>query len=244
MRVRFYAPALAPADQTVALPDDEAQHLVRTLRIGRGTEVRVFNGRGFECTAIVELADKRGVVLRTASRIDPAPELPFTLTLAQAVLKGDKFDEIVRDATMLGVAGVQPLLTRNIDVPHAYLARGHRVDRWQRIAVSSAKQSGRAVVPHVRDSCLLAEALASDDDIRIVLVEPKLAADVRAPRDVPRPSRAATVFAGPEGGWTSEEISQASAAGATFVTLGARTLRADAVALVALPVLLFAWEVL
>ena len=61
---RFYAPALEAADDTIALPDDEAQHLVRVLRVTRGEDVRVFNGRGLERLARVELADKRGVVLR------------------------------------------------------------------------------------------------------------------------------------------------------------------------------------
>ena len=61
---RFYAPALQPADETVALQDDEASHLVRVLRLSPGAEVRVFNGRGLERLARVELVDKRGVVLR------------------------------------------------------------------------------------------------------------------------------------------------------------------------------------
>ena len=93
---RFYAPAFEAADQTVALPEDEAQHLVRVLRVDKGREVLVFNGRGHQCRAQVELADKRGVLLRVTGVELPAPELPFELTLAQAALKGDKTDDVVR----------------------------------------------------------------------------------------------------------------------------------------------------
>ena len=64
---RFHAPALEPGDQTIALPDDEAQHLVRVLRIEKGREVLVFNGRGYQCRGRVELADKRGVMLRVVA---------------------------------------------------------------------------------------------------------------------------------------------------------------------------------
>ena len=173
---RFYAPAFEAADETIALPDDEAQHLVRVLRVEKGREVLVFNGRGHQCRARVELADKRGVVLRVTGIEPPAPELPFALTLAQAALKGDKTDDIVRDAVMLGVAAVQPLVTRFIDVPAGPLAVGRRVERWQRVAVSSVKQCGRAVVPTVREPATLESALADASGLRLVLVEPALAA--------------------------------------------------------------------
>lgn len=241
---RFYAPAFEAADQTVALPEDEAQHLVRVLRVDQGREVLVFNGRGHQCRARVELADKRGVVLRVTGIEPPAPELPFALTLAQAALKGDKTDDVVRDAVMLGVIAVQPLVTRFIDVPAGPLAVGRRVERWQRVAVSSVKQCGRAVVPTVREPATLESALAEASGLRLVLVEPAIAAiGARSLDDVARPE-AATVFVGPEGGWAPEEVSRAREAGAMFVNLGARTLRADAVPVVALSILLYAWKAL
>jgi 16S rRNA (uracil1498-N3)-methyltransferase len=241
---RFYAPALEPVDETIALPDEEAQHLVRVLRIEKGRDVLVFNGRGYQCRARVELADRRGVVLGRTSAEASAPELPFDLTLAQAALKGDKTDDVVRDAVMLGVIAVQPLVTRFIDVPAGPLAVGRRVERWQRVAVSSVKQCGRSVVPVVRDPTTLASALAEAHGLRLVLVEPTIVGvGAQCLDEVPRPE-AATVFVGPEGGWAPEEVRSAREAGAVLVNLGSRTLRADAVPIVALSVLLYAWEAL
>ena len=145
---------------------------------------------------------------------------------------------------MLGVIAVQPLVTRFIDVPAGPLAVGRRVERWQRVAVSSVKQCGRAVVPTVREPATLESALAEASGLRLVLVEPAIAAiGARSLDDVARPE-AATVFVGPEGGWAPEEVSRAREAGAMFVNLGARTLRADAVPVVALSILLYAWEAL
>jgi 16S rRNA (uracil1498-N3)-methyltransferase len=244
---RFYAPALEPADVTVALPDDEAQHLVRVLRLEPGADVRVFNGRGYECGAVVELAGKRGVVLRVVGPEPAAPELPFALTLAQAVLKGDKMDDLVRDAVMLGVSAIRPLQTRHIDVPQAQLARGRKTERWQRIAVSSSKQCGRAVVPAVAEPTTFLEVLREPhDELRVMLVEPRAATDARPLRELTRADtpRAITVFAGPEGGWSADELDAAHASGARLVTLGPRVLRADAIALVALPVLLYVFGAL
>jgi 16S rRNA (uracil1498-N3)-methyltransferase len=241
---RFHAPALEPGDRTIALPHDEAQHLVRVLRLETGREVLVFNGRGYQVRGRVELADKRGVVLRIVAPERSAPELPLRLTLAQAALKGDKIDDIVRDAVMLGVTAVQPLLTRFIDVPAGPLAIGRRVERWHRVAVSAVKQCGRSVVPEIRVPASFESALAEAPGVSLLLVEPVIAVERGRPlADVARPE-AATVFVGPEGGWAPEEIARASEAGAILVSLGARTLRADAAAIVALSVLLYAWRLL
>lgn len=244
---RFHAPDLQPADLSIALPHDEAQHLVRVLRLGPGQEVEVFNGRGYQCRATIELADKRGVVLRVVGPRPAADELPFVLTLAQALLKPDRMDDLVRDAVMLGVTGVQPVVTRHVDAPLRGVVRGHRVSRWQRIAVSSTKQCGRAVVPWVAEPEPFADVLAGGHgELRVMLVEPRASAGVGSLRELSARVRpqAVTVLAGPEGGWAADEIAAAASAGVQLVTLGARTLRADAIALVALPVLLYTFGAL
>jgi 16S rRNA (uracil1498-N3)-methyltransferase len=242
---RFYAPALRENDETASLDEDDASHLVRVLRLVPGSEVRIFNGGGLERVARVELADKRGVVLRVIGSVDPAPELPFPLTLAQAVLKGDGMDDVVRDAVMLGVTRIVPVLTTRSESSLAQLERTHRLDRWHRVAISSAKQCGRAVVPSVGPVQSL-EAVLQDPGERYLLVEPRAAASVVAPRELRpgAPTDGAVVMAGPEGGWTPEELRLSEAKGARLVTLGGLTLRADAAARVALPVLRFVWGVL
>src|SRR6185503_10691245 len=97
---RFFAPSMDPGDELVSLPRDEGQHLTRVLRLGVGDTVSVFDGRGREFLA-------REVRVTLMSRVEPAAESTVAITLGQAVLKGDKMDEIIRDAVMLGVAAVQ-----------------------------------------------------------------------------------------------------------------------------------------
>ena len=242
---RFYAPALDAEADRWALGGDEARHLSRVLRLGAGAEVRVFNGRGLERAAVVDLITGGEVVLRLGAALPAARELPFPLTLVQALLKGDAMDAVVRDATMLGVTSIQPMSTGRGEVPAASMAKGGRRGRWQRIAVSSAKQCGRAVVPDVREPIALSEALTrAQPGLLVFLTEPSSRAGAGRLGDLTPPRDEAAVFVGPEGGWTEEEIAAAAAAGAHLVTLGERTLRADAAALVALPVLLYAWGVL
>src|SRR2546428_12938772 len=109
---RFFAPALDPGDETVMLPREEAEHLTRVLRLGVGDTVSVFDGRGREFLARVASAVRRDVRLQLVSRVEPAAEAAVAITLAQAVLKGDKMDEVIRDAVMLGIAALQPIVTQ------------------------------------------------------------------------------------------------------------------------------------
>ena len=246
MKARFHAPkAQAPGD-VVSLPVDEAEHLTRVLRLKPGDVVRVFNGRGGEFDAIVEQAGKNGALVRVGTAQRPAPEARVAITLAQAALKGDKMDDVVRDTVMLGVARIQPIVTAHAEVTGASLARSQRRDRWQRIAISAAKQCGRATVPQILeplDFGDLVEALANITLPRpaLMLVEPGAGADATRLSELDvSPQRAATVIIGPEGGWSGRELEQGASVG-RLVTLGGRTLRADAMPIVALAALFTIW---
>src|SRR5438309_4147715 len=241
---RFFAPSMDPGDETVTLPREEAEHLTRVLRLGVGDTVSVFDGRGREFLARVASAARRDVTVQLLSRAEPAAEPAVALTLAQAVLKGDKMDEVVRDAVMLGAAAIQPVVTKRTEVTVAALMRGARVERWRRVAVASVKQSRRATVPDVRTPLtfenFLEEPAAS---LRLMLVEPSNGGGnpVSRLQDQPIPPDA-SVLVGPEGGWTDEECAAALAHGVRLVTLGHRTLRANAVPIAAISVLQFLWK--
>jgi len=240
---RFFAPALDPGDERVALPREEGEHLTRVLRLGVGDTVAVFDGRGREFAATVSTIVRRDVTVQLQSRIDAAPEPGVALTLAQAVLKGEKMDEIVRDAVMLGAAAVQPIVTKRSETTVAALLKGARVERWRRIALASVKQSRRAVLPEVRVPLTFENFLDEPPaDLRLMLVEPTAGggAPLASLQSRPTPPDA-SILVGPEGGWTDAECAAARDRGVRLVTLGHRTLRADAVPVAAIAVLQFIW---
>jgi 16S rRNA (uracil1498-N3)-methyltransferase len=231
-------------DEQVTLPRDEAEHLTRVLRLAAGDTVTVFDGRGREFLARISVAARRHVTVQLLSRVEPAAESAVHLTLAQAILKGDRMDDVVRDAVMLGVSAIQPLVTRRTESTVAALMRGARLDRWRRIALASAKQSRRAVLPEIRMPLTFETYLDEPVPLRLMLVEPGATAAVQSAaslRNEPVPSHAA-LMVGPEGGWDSLECDQGAAAGVRLLTLGQRTLRADAVPVAAISVLQFLWE--
>lgn len=242
MPPRFLA-AIDPASGTARLDADETRHLSQVLRLAAGDEVVVFDGGGREYLGRVEQIAREGAVIRILAEHQPAPEPSVRVTLAQAALKGDKMDDVVRDATMMGVAAIEPLVTEHTA---AHLQPGRAPERWRRIAIASAKQCRRAVVPTIGAGLPFGDWVARDpSSLKILLTEPSAEKPGQSPfpkNEKPGQSPfSATVMVGPEGGWSEREVEAATAAGYVTLTLGRRTLRADAVATIAIGVLLHEW---
>ena len=240
---RFLVPDLDVRQPDVVLPRDEAEHLARVLRLQVGDTVGVFDGRGVECRARVADVSRVAVRVSLIERVETrAPKV--ALTLVQSVLKPPAMDDVVRDATMVGVDTIRPVVSARTTVKSTVLARSP--ERWRRIAVAAAKQCGQAWIPEIHDVARFDEWTSAErSDPAFLLVEPSAApSNVTRVRDLlqqPTPARAAVVV-GPEGGWTVEERDAALRAGCTAVSLGPLTLRADAVPLVACATLLAAWD--
>jgi 16S rRNA (uracil1498-N3)-methyltransferase len=213
------------------------------MRMTRGDAIHVFNGTGSEWRAEVVTLDRSGVVVRLLEPSTPATEPRIRITLALAVLKGDKMGEVVRDAVMLGAAAIQPLMTVRTESNFAAVARNERISRWHRIAIASAKQCGRAVVPRVAAPINFGEWLRADESpgVRVMLVEPVADASTQHLRTL-APADEATLIVGPEGGWTAAEVAVAESAGARLATLGDITIRADAMPIVAITALRTLWQ--
>jgi 16S rRNA (uracil1498-N3)-methyltransferase len=240
MLPRFLA-AIDPASGTARLSEEEARHLSLVLRLAAGADIAVFDGEGREFRGRVERVARDGALVRLLEEHQAAPEPSVRVTLAQAALKGEKMDDVVRDATMMGVAALEPLVT---DHTAAHMKAGRAPERWRRVAVASAKQCRRAVVPRIGEGTPFAEWIARDTaSLRLLLVEPSASVEGHPASTLQgeRPA-GAVLLIGPEGGWSEREVTTAVAAGYLPITLGRRTLRADAVPIVALGVLQFLWS--
>lgn len=238
-RRRFFAPPeqFAPDGATVGLEADEARHLRDVLRLNRGDEVFVFNGEGREFRCVVEESGRTKATLGVVGEVEPArPESLLQLTLAVALLKGEKFDLVVQKATELGAARIVPVVTKHADVRLRDEADStRRVTRWQRIALEACKQSGRARVPVVDTPVACASLIKSvpsaSGQWRVMFAERGGVGLVETIKNLQAQTRPITALVGSEGGWTDEEIQLAQDAGWSVVTLGGRTLRAETAAI-------------
>jgi 16S rRNA (uracil1498-N3)-methyltransferase len=242
------------------LPEAEGHHLAHVMRLGVGAEIRVFDGRGRERAARVALIERRRVIVDLLDAVEPAGESRVRLVLAQAVLKPEAMDRVVRDAVMLGAAALVPILTSRVTVPLREGRAAQVQERWRRIAVASAKQCGRAVVPPVAAPVAFSRwlpgaasqgpggspaAVDASGGVKVVLAEPARGGAPRldlaslAPRAM---AGGALVAIGPEGGWAPEELAALDAHGFLRWSLGQRTLRAVTAPTAALSILLYAWD--
>ncbi len=242
-RRRFYAPpdAFAPHGQTVSLGADEARHARDVLRLQPGAEIYVFDGAGKEFRCTLREFVRGGALLDVLEEVERArPESPLDLTLALALLKGEKFDLVVQKATELGASRIIPVATSRADVR---IRKGddakRKVTRWQRIALEAAKQCGRARMMEIAEPLpfkALIDQPAGESELRLMFAERSGTSLADVTPDSGTGLARVSALIGPEGGWTDDEIELAREAGWKIVTLGGRTLRAEtaAIAIVAL----------
>jgi 16S rRNA (uracil1498-N3)-methyltransferase len=236
-RRRFFAPveAFNFNQQMVVLSSEEARHLKDVLRLRAGDECFVFDGKGKEFRCSVAVQSRDVTQLDILEKVDPpSSESPLSITLAVALLKGEKFDLVVQKATELGVTEIVPVATGHADIQLRDKGdAAKRLMRWQRIALEAAKQSGRAVVPVVaepKDIGVLIET--AKPSFRIMFSE-KSGKQLNAISSAASADDSVLVLVGPEGGWADEEVALALESNWQVVTLGGRTLRAETAAIVA-----------
>lgn len=193
------------------------------MRAGPGARVRAFDGRGLEASGVVTHTEALRVVLELEEPTSSVVEASLEITLAVALLKGDKLSGVVRQGTELGVTRFLPVLSERCDVRELSI---NKLDRLRRVAQEAAKQSGRSVVPEVGEPQKLG-ALRPDN--LCLVAQPQASATLRdALGALSEHTRArVTVVTGPEGGLTEAEIVGLEAKGACAVRLGARILRAE-----------------
>jgi len=216
MKHRFFIDADLTAGNTFALSHDE-QHHARVLRVRDGEEVEVFNGRG--AAFVAKYAAEGLQIVRSA----PDREARVALHLAMAIINLDKFDIVLQKATELGVRSIIPLVTERVEI-RAERYRG-KADRWKKIVFEAVKQSGRSVIPIIEEPQEFEEVVNRDGS--------KILFDADENPATAQPGNQATLFIGPEGGWSERELQLAREHGCAFERLGIRRLRAETAAIVA-----------
>ncbi len=227
-RHRFFAPPSRLFDSRLVLDAEESHHLARVLRLLPGATVFAFDGNGTEYECEVARVSKEATELQILARLSNEVESPLSLTLAQALVKGDKFDWIVQKATELGVTRVVPLVTEHSEFRKVE-GRELRLQRWRRIALEATKQCGRCrlmELGEVQNFQQFCEAEANG--LRLIFSE----RGGRGLADVAR-ANAVTLAIGPEGGWSESEVKLAENHGFIPIQVSNRILRTETAAVAA-----------
>lgn len=236
---RFFVRPDDIGTQELRLRGDEADHLVRVLRLGPGAQVIVFDGSGHEYVTVVEGLDTGGVVCRILFDATPQASPSTSIILGQGLPKAEKFDWVIQKTTELGVSDIAPLITERV-IPHlsgAHMAR--KIDRWEKLAREACKQSGRATVPHLRAPMPVQAFFVScqSSELKLVLWEGEERRLLRTVLAGSAPVASVAVVVGPEGGLTAQEVACGEAYGFLPTGLGKRILRTETAAVVAVALL-------
>ncbi|MEG4120598.1 16S rRNA (uracil(1498)-N(3))-methyltransferase [Microcoleus sp. N9_B4] len=251
-RLAITAPQIC--DRKIDLTREQQHYLNRVLRLQAGDRFIAMDGRGHWWLAVLEVRET-GLFASIAEEIAVNRELPVEVTLMAALPKGNGFDEVVRQATELGVASIVPVTSdRTLLKPS-----DQKVDRWRRIAAEAAEQSERQFVPTILEPISFDVAVkdcgqkyryicvARGDnrhlyDCLLGNLEPSFVGAV-PPCPPPAGGELSIVIAiGPEGGWTEGEVQRAIEFGFEAVSLGSRILRAVTAPIVALSLVGAAFE--
>jgi len=223
----------------VLITGGEARHIVTVLRMKKGDELDIFDGSGKEFRVrILEIDRLGGLPKITAGiiaqkRVERDPNLK--ITLFQSIPKGNKLDFIIQKSTEIGVSEIVPVITERTIVRVDSKRSKERAFRWQKIAQEAAKQSGRNTVPKVGPILDFSQALNQFSERRphtgIIAWELEdknhLREVLKGSVGVAVSNFALSVFVGPEGGFTAEEVERARRAGVVPVSLGYRMLRTE-----------------
>ncbi len=236
---RFYVQEPLAEGAVLTLPRDRSLQIAKVLRLRPGDEIVLFDGRGGEYPAwLIDISPERTVVstgLRRVGRADPQP----AIHLAPALLKADKFDWVVQKATELGVVAITPVITERTVISLAADRAGRRRERWQRIAIEAAEQSGRTRIPVVADPIPFTNLLERTPGTPALLFwegeREQSLAPVLSGNGGPL-----LVLVGPEGGFTPGEVQTAIEAGGQTVSLGPLILRSETAAIAGVAMIL-AW---
>lgn len=220
MRHRVYVDSIAPA---VTVAGDEFHHAIRVVRARVGEGIELFDKAGKSARGTIETIEGNYAIVRVDEEL-PSRESPLAIHLAMAVIQLEKFELVLQKATELGVRSIVPLLTDRLELRKERFAG--KMNRWQKIVFEAVKQSGRAVTPRLEEPQPFATVIARDG------AKMFFDADTE-PSPWPPSLTDVTLFIGPEGGWSDDEIAAARQHECAFARLGPRRLRAETAAIVA-----------
>jgi 16S rRNA (uracil1498-N3)-methyltransferase len=216
----FYAPDIKGDSHT--LDENESKHLIRVLRMVRGTEVRLIDGKGNLYEAIINDPDQKKCTLKITGKTADFEKRNYRLHIAISPLKNpERFEWFIEKSVEIGIDEITPLICRNTEKP------GIKAGRISNLIVSAMKQSLKATLPVLNEPCNFNEFIHSDNEgIKLIahcneLVPRKKIADVCHEKEN------VVILIGPEGDFTREEIEAASVLGYIPVHLGNSRLRTE-----------------
>ncbi|MDE6025757.1 MAG: 16S rRNA (uracil(1498)-N(3))-methyltransferase [Lachnospiraceae bacterium] len=242
---RFYVDNFNGSGKVINITGSDVNHIKNVLRLKAGDVITVSDGSGTDYICKIDeiLPDKIAAGIEDVTR--NAAELDARITLFQGMPKSDKMEFIIQKAVELGVAEIVPIFTKRTVVKLDKGKEEKKLKRYNAIAESAAKQSGRGIIPVVKSFMSFDEALSYGENLDMNIIPYEEASGMEHAREVIgsiKGRKSIGIFIGPEGGFAKEEIEAATGMGAHCITLGNRILRTETAGLAVLSIIMFFLE--
>ena len=236
---RFYCPLPLSIGASLTLPESIARH-VHVLRLVEGDLITLFNGEGGEFSATLVAVDKKRASVVIEIFLPREAELPFALTLAQALPEASKMDAIIEKAVELGVTTIQPLAAQRSVVKLSAERAEKRHAHWQGIIAAASEQCGRNRLAQLAALTPFKLWAGAPNAQTRILFSPRATQSLASWAQSQPPQDVAVVI-GPEGGFSPDEEAAAVASGMIFLSMGSRILRTETAGIAALAALSALW---
>lgn len=248
---QFYLPPEAVKEKSFHLEGPEAFHILKVLRFKEGQSLDLFDGRGGRYKGTITRVGKEqveGTLTETLAAPHAGPAV--RLQLFQGLLKASHWEWVLEKGTEVGVDRFIPVITPRTVVLLKEAERiQSKLERWGKITLAAAKQSRRARLPEIAEPAHFRDAIHEAAKAGLVVLGWEKMAGAHA-RDTLKEALAGaakkgkgpftvSLFVGPEGGFSEEEVELAESAGAVLFGLGSATLRAETAAVVSSAVILY-----
>lgn len=205
------------------LSDKSLTHqILNVFRFGKGDRFNIFNGDGFEYEAIIlEISNKNEILIDVKNKHEGVVP-KRKITLYQSLIKKDNMEWVIQKATELGVSKIIPIISSRSE------KKGFNMERANKISIEASEQSGRADIVEIREIIDLKDIVLPMSTKIVFDISGTKMKKVSFDDDLP-----VSIFIGPEGGWSKEEIDYFKDNNFTIASLGETMLRAETAAIVA-----------
>lgn len=222
-------------------------HIKNVLRLKKGEVVYLCDGEDKEYVSLLLGYDEeiQAALFEIQDVFGNARELHAKITLFQGYPKGDKMELIIQKAVELGAFEIVPVMMKRSIVKLDQKKSDKKVERFQNISLSAAKQSKRGIVPEIKSIMNMHEAINYAKKMDYVILPYENAEGIDASRKIikkAKDKKSIAIFIGPEGGFDQTEVELIEGIGGHTITLGHRILRTETAGMTILSLLMFMLE--
>jgi len=241
---RFLVEAINPSLDRLTITGREARYINRVLRMKKGQELIIMDGKGRSFSGTIETVSYHEVTVKIKRPLPPQLSSPIRITLCQALIKAQAMDYVIQKATELGVSAIRLFFSGRTVIKMEPARVTTKMNRWREIMKAACRQCNRADLPNLEPPVPFAEIVEhspKNETLKILLWEDEQNSGLKEVFNRPSPPPRIWAVVGPEGGFTPDEIAAARKSGFHTVSLGNRILRADTAALSLLSIIQHEW---